>query len=105
MADTIKRTCPSCGGAFYLNGGVARCPHCGQTVSAGGARVLRGQPQHPQQQATPSISRSQFDSLAAETRTLIRQQLTANHQYWAAEAQAIEAEFGMIPAWLGELLR
>lgn len=30
-----KRKCPACSGCFILEAGTARCPHCGQVVTAG----------------------------------------------------------------------
>jgi hypothetical protein len=36
--DVIRRKCPWCGGLFYLDQGVALCPHCRKPVKADGQK-------------------------------------------------------------------
>lgn len=37
--DITRRKCPWCGGLFYLDEGVALCPHCRKPVKAPGHKA------------------------------------------------------------------
>jgi len=116
----IKCQCPSCKGLLWLElGRAARCPHCGQVVSAGakaGASSLRASDrsgfrflgQHGgsrRERETPFIVRGQGpDQEVLAMREARRQSLREKQQYWETEVAAIEAEFGPLDVMVKDSL-
>lgn len=118
-----KRKCPACKGLLWLESGVvARCPHCGQVVSAAlsaGASSLRASDrkgwrflgQHGGNAAsreTPFMVKGQQpDREALAVREAMQRSLREKRAYWEAELRIVEDEFGPMVAahcknlWLG----
>ena len=110
-----RRKCPGCEGHFFLNGGVARCPHCNITVSVENPTRRRQQTSSSMRAATTSgyifvgsaqhgsgqpseekyhVKAVKPDKAAAEERQTYRNALAGKRKFWEEELAWILEEFG-----------